>query len=156
VRTWARRGQTPVLQYHFNWSHLSVIAGITFWNFYFRLCPGSVGAEELIEFLKHLQRHIHGKLLIVWDKLPAHRSRAVRDYLAGRRGRVEMQYLPSYAPELNPVEYIWGHLKHHELPNVCPKDLSQLQCGARQALGRMRRRPSLIAAFWKQSSLWPE
>jgi transposase len=156
VRTWARRGHTPVLQYHFNWSKLSVIAGITFFNFYFRLYPGSIGAAELIGFLQHLQRHIPGKLLIVWDKLPAHRSRAVRDYLAGLHGRITMHYLPSYAPELNPVEYIWGYCKQHELPNVCAKDFTQLRGGARRALGNMRRRPTLIAAFWKQSSLWPE
>src|SRR5215471_4154944 len=62
-------------------------------------------------------------------------------------GEIEIEYLPAYAPELNPVEYLWGHWKHHELPNVCPKDLWQLSEGARRTLGRLRRRPRLIAAF---------
>jgi transposase len=92
--------------------------------------------------------------LLVWDRLPAHRSRLVRDFLAAQNGRVAMEYLPAYAPELNPVEYIWGYCKHHELPNVCPKDYAQLQGGTRRALRRMRRRPALITAFWKQASLF--
>src|SRR5207249_7819112 len=56
ARTWAPRGETPVLQYSFNWKCLSAIAGITIWSFYFRLFPGSIKAPEVIEFLEHLQR----------------------------------------------------------------------------------------------------
>lgn len=100
-----------MLPYHFNWNKLSVIAGITFWNFYFRLYPGAMHAAEVIEFLKHLQRHLRGRLLIVWGRLPAHRSRAVSKYLAGLQGRIVMEYMPSYAPELNPVESLWGALE---------------------------------------------
>jgi len=92
-------------------------------------------------------------LLIVWDRLPGHRSRLVQEYIAGL---ISTAYLPPYAPELNPVEYIWGYWKQHELPNVCPKDYWQLSETARRTLRRMRRRPRLITAFWKQSSLWPE
>ena len=67
-----------------------------------------------------------------------------------------MEYLPAYAPELNPVEYIWGRWKQHELRNVCPRDYWQLSASARTTLRRMRRRPRLITALWKQASLWPE
>ena len=76
-RTWAPRGQTPVLQYHFNWKTLSAMAGVTWWNFYFRLFPCAIRSRQIVEFLSHLLRHIPGKLLIVWDGLPGHRSRAV-------------------------------------------------------------------------------
>ena len=110
----------------------------------------------MAEFLGALVRHIPRPLLVVWDGLPAHRSRLVRDYIESLQGRIELAYLPPYAPELNPVEYIWAHWKHHELPNVCPKDYWQLSEAARRTLRRMRRRPRLITAFWKQSSLWPE
>ena len=68
-RTWAPRGQTPVLQYHFNWKTLSAMAGVTWWNFYFRLFPGSIRSPQVVEFLSHLLRHIAGKLLVVWDGL---------------------------------------------------------------------------------------
>ena len=110
----------------------------------------------MVEFLEALVRQIHGPLLIVWDRLAAHRSGLVRDYLGSLQGHIHVEYLPAYAPELNPVEYIWAYWKQHELPNVCPKDYWQLGEVARKTLRRMRRRPRLIAAFWKQASLWPE
>lgn len=141
--------------HHFNWKTLSLIAGITAWNFYFELFEESIRSEHLVVFLQHLIRSVPGNLLIVWDRLSAHRSRFVHEYLDTLDGRVEVEYLPPYAPELNPVEYIWAYLKQHELPNVCPKDLWNLGEGARHALKRMRRKKRLITAFWKQSSLWP-
>jgi hypothetical protein len=70
-------------------------------------------------------------------------------------GRLALDYLPAYAPELNPVEYIWGYWKHHELPNFCPHDFSQLSYHARHTLRRMRRRPMLVMTFWQQANLFP-
>jgi transposase len=142
-----------VLQYHFNWKVLAAAAGITWWNFYFRLYPGTIRAAQIIDFLSHLLRHLQGKLLVVWDGLPAHRARLVTQFIAAQRGRLAVEQLPAYAPELNPVEYIWGYWKHHELPNFCPRDFGQLSCQARQALRRMRRRPRLVRSFWRQAEL---
>jgi transposase len=105
VRTWAPRGQTPVLQHHFNWQVLSAAAGITWWNFYFRLYPGAIHAAEVIDFLGHLLRHLPGKLLVVWDGLPQHRARLVTEFIRAQRGRLAVERLSAYAPELNPVEY---------------------------------------------------
>jgi transposase len=155
-RTWAPRGQTPVLQYHFNWETLSVIGGLTWWSFYFRLYEGTVKSPQVVEFLTHLMRHIPGKLLVIWDRLQQHRSHLVRDFVLEQRGRIQLEFMPGYAPELNPAEYIWGHLKQHELPNLCAKDLTQLSDFARRALKRMRRRPTLVRAFWKQSGLFDD
>ena len=154
VRTWAPRGQTPVLQYTFNWKSLSAMAGITVWNFYFRLFPGSSKAPQVVEFLEHLQRHLKRRLTVIWDGLPAHRSRLVREFVAAQGGRIQLEFLPAYAPELNPVEYLWGYCKQHELPNLCPKDFTGLSRAARNALGRMRRRPTLVDSFWKQAELF--
>jgi transposase len=154
VRTWAPRGQTPILQYTFNWKCLSAIAGITLWNFYFQLFPGSIKAPQIITFLRHLRRHIPGPLTVIWDGLPAHRSRLVREFVAEERGAIALESLPAYAPELNPVEYIWGYCKQHELPNFCPKTFGQLGWAARDALRRMRRRPTLVESFWKQAELF--
>lgn len=153
-RTWAPRGQTPVLQFHFNWKTLSVIAGVTVWNFYFQIFEEAIKSEQIIEFLKHLLRYIEGDILLIWDRLPAHRSKITQQFIRDQKGRLEIDYLPPYAPELNPVEYIWAHCKHHELPNVCAKNLWDLSEGARRSLKRMRRRPRLITAFWKQASLF--
>ena len=152
VRTWAPRGQTPVLQYHFNWETLAVIAGMTFVNFYFQLYEGSIKGPQVIRFLRHLQRHLKGKLILLWDRLPAHRSRLVQDYLAGQR-RIEQEWLPAYAPELNPVEYLWGQLKEHHVGNFCPDHLGELKQVTRSALRRLRQRRQIVACCWKQSTL---
>lgn len=153
MRTWSPRGQTPVLQYNFNWDTISAMAGITFDHFYFRLYKGSVKSEQVIGFLKALLRHLPGALLIVWDRLSAHRSKMTRSFIAEQDGRIWIEYLPGYAPELNPVEYIWAYWKQHALPNVCPKDYWDLNETARRTLKRMRRRPRLITAFWHQAEL---
>jgi transposase len=155
-RTWAPRGETPILEFNFNWKSVSAAAGLTFGNFYFRLYPGSIKSPQVVDFLNALVRHIPQPLMLVWDGLPAHRSRLVQGHIASLNGRIRQHYLPAYAPELNPVEYIWAYWKQHELPNFCPKDYWQLSEGARRALKRMRRRPRLITAFWKQASLWPD
>jgi hypothetical protein len=76
-----------VLQYHFNWKTLSAIAGVTWWNFYFRLFPGALRSPQIIEFLSHLLRHIPGKLRIVGDGLPGPRSRMVWDFVRHQPGR---------------------------------------------------------------------
>jgi transposase len=106
-----------VLQYHFNWKVLSAIAGITWWNFYFRLYRKTIRAPQVVDFLAHLLRHLPGRLLVIWDRSNTHRSHLVGEFVAGQQGRLALDYLPAYAPELNPVEYIWGYWKHHELPN---------------------------------------
>ena len=143
-----------MLQFHFNWKTLSVMAGMTWWNFYFKLFPGSIKGPQIIEFLQHLMRHLRRPLLVIWDGLPAHRSALVRAFVAAQGRRLTLEWLPAYAPELNPVEHIWGYLKERELPNFCPRTLSQLSTTARHALRRMRRRPTLVAAFWKQAELF--
>jgi transposase len=142
-----------VLQYHFNWKLLSAMAGITWWRFYFRLFPGAIRGPQVIEFLTHLLAHLPGRLLVIWDGLPAHRSRLVQHWVTSQQARLELERLPAYAPELNPVEYLWGYWKQHELPNFCPKNFAELSHHARRALRRMRRRSSLVRSFWQQAQL---
>ena len=72
VRTWAPKGQTPIIQFHFNWNHVSVIAGLTRTNCMFRLHEGSIKKEEIVEFLKALKAHLKQPLLVIWDGLKAH------------------------------------------------------------------------------------
>jgi transposase len=110
------------------------MAGVTWWNFYFRLFPGAIRSPQIILFLSHLLRHIPGKLLIVWDGLPGHRSRAVWEFVRQQKGRLWLEFLPAYAPELNPVEYLWSHWKQHELPNFCPATFTLLTFSAAMCL----------------------
>src|SRR6476660_4424774 len=94
VSTWAPKGQTPVLQYSFTWKQLSAVAGISFCNIYCKLVQGAVRAPEVVAFLKALRRHLGDrKLLIVWDRLEAHRSRLVREYVESQEGAIHLEFL---------------------------------------------------------------
>lgn len=154
VRTWAPKGQTPVIQFHFNWDQLSVIAGLTRSNCLFRLHEGSIKQEQIIAFLQALKAHLKRPLLIIWDGLSAHRGKRVREYLDSLHGYIQVSFLPPYAPELNPVEYLWAWLKRHALANYCPNQMSELHSTARNKLRSAQRRASIIAACWVQASLW--
>jgi transposase len=154
ARTWAPRGQTPVIQYSFNWKQLSAIAGLTFWRFYFRFFPGTIRTPQLLEFLQALRAQLRGrKLLIVWDGLNTHRSRLLRDWLEAQQGEVQVEFLPPYAPELNTVEQIWNYLKNREIANLCASSIGEVGDLARRRLRSMQRRPNLVRSFWQQTEL---
>ena len=79
----------------------------------------------MVRFLRHALRRISGKLLVIWDGSPIHRSRAVKNFLSdGAAARLQLEQLPGYAPELNPDEGVWKHLKCVELKNICCQSLS--------------------------------
>ena len=154
VRTWSPRGQTPVVQFHFNWKQLSLIAGLSFRQCMFRMHEGTIRSAQIVEFLKALHRHLKRRLLIIWDGLRAHRSRLVREHIDATQGAVELAFLPAYAPELNPVEYLWAWLKRHALANFCPNGLTELASAARCKLKSAQRRDTIIAACWQQAELF--
>jgi transposase len=154
VRTWAPRGQTPVIQFHFNWKQLPMIVGVSFTSAYFRLHPGTIKSPQIVAFLKALVAQIKQPLLIIWDGVRAHRSRMVRDYVDTLDGHIVIDFLPPYAPELNPVEYLWAWLKRHALANFCPNTIAELAHTTRCKLRSAQRRTTLVAAFWKQAELF--
>ena len=92
ARTCAPKGETPVLQYSFNWKQISAIAGLTFWRFYFRFFPGTIRAPQLVEFLQGLRTQLRGRrALIIWDGLNTHKSRLVRNWLEAQQGEVQIE-----------------------------------------------------------------
>lgn len=133
---------------------MAAIAGVTTWNFYFQLHPGAIRSEQVIEFLRALLRHVHGHMTIVLDGLRAHWSAAVRQFVAEQSGRIVLERLPAYAPELNPVEYLWGYWKKTAMANFCPANYAELDARARESLRRLRRRKTLVTAFWTQAHLF--
>jgi transposase len=116
---------------------------------------GSIKSPQVVAFLRHLQRHLPGKILVLWDGAPIHRSLLVKQFVASTQERIVLERLPAYAPELNPVEYMWGHLKVHEIANLLVTKAWELSFEATAALRRMRRRPSIITACYTQAELWP-
>jgi transposase len=118
------------------------------------LYDGSIKKEQTVEFLKALKAHLKLPLLVIWDGSRPHHSRLVRDYLDSLDGHIQVAFLPPYAPDLNPVEYLWAWLKRHALANYCPNNLDELHQSARNKLKSAQKRQSIIAACWMQASLW--
>ena len=144
-KTWAPCGKTPILK-HKTRSHrkISAIGEISVRHsgrsarVMFRLLEGkNMRTAECIQFLIQLKQNIRGPIIIIWDRLQAHRSKALNVWLAGEQ-RIELEYFPPYAPELNPVEYLWAHLKSHELANFCAFDLEGLYRETKSKLCSMR------------------
>lgn len=155
VRTYAPRGQTPTLRVPLTWDHLSVISAITpdgrLWMMIQKVAFNGV---TVVRFLKHLLRHIQGKLLIIWDGLPAHHGQAVKDFLRqGAARRIHLERLPGYAPDLNPDEGIWRYLKQVEMKNLCCHTLDELYYELRKAAARLRHKTNVILACFQQARL---
>ena len=119
----------------------------------FRLHKGSIKKEQHVEFLKALRARLKQRVLVVWDGLKAHRSALVRDYVASTEGDIELALLPSYAPDLNPVEYLWAWLKRHALANFCAANLAELKAVARAKLKSAQQRASIINCCWAQAGM---
>jgi DDE superfamily endonuclease len=107
--TWAPRGQTPVLRHRFGWKRLSLAVALVFEpdasdaHLVFQLRPGAYNGETLIEFLSDLHHLEPGRrMVLLWDGLPAHRSRCMTDWIDAQRSWLSVERLPGYAPELNP------------------------------------------------------
>lgn len=152
VRTYAPVGETPIIRSRLARDHLSAISGITpAGQLYMLVQDHSFKSVDIVRFLKHLLRHIPGKLLIIWDGAPIHRGQVVKDFLAaGAAARIHLERLPGYAPELNPDEGIWCYLKYVELKNVVCRDLSHLHSELRKATQRLRRKTEVIQGCVRQ------
>lgn len=122
---------------------------------FFQTTPDSYNTEKLIAFLKHLKRELRGQpCMLIWDGLPAHKSRQMQVYLAGQRDWLIVERLPGYAPDLNPVEAVWGNVKGQELANLCAGDLDESAGALRRGMARVRRRRDLGFAFLHHAGLF--
>lgn len=156
VRTYAPRGQTPVLREWCTREHLSMIAAVSAeGRFHGQVRERAFDAVAVTEFLRHLLRQAPGKLLVIWDGAPIHRSRIVKAFLqAEANDRLELEPLPGYAPDLNPLDCgVWHWLKNVALANVCAADLAGLKAELRAATARLRRKPSIIKASFTEAKL---
>jgi len=153
VRTFAPRGQTPVLRLPLTREHLSAISGITRdGRLLLRVQARAFKSPDVVAFLRQLLRCLRGKLPVVWDGAPIHRAHPIKDFLAaGAAKRLRLEPLPGYAPELNPDEGIWHYLKHVELRNVRCQDLEHLDDELRRAVKRLRHKRSVIRGCFHQS-----
>ena len=152
VRTYAPVGKTPVLQEELARDHLAAISAISLeGKLYMMEQERAFKAEDVVRFLKHLLRQIPGKLLLIWDGSPIHRGRAVKYYLTGGASRrLKLEQLPGYAPDLNPDEGVWKHLKCVELKNLCCESLVELKIELRKSKERLRHKRDVILGCIRQ------
>jgi putative transposase len=158
LRTWAPRGQTPILRAWDRRDRLSTIGALTIsprrrrLSLYFRWQRGNVDAEDLVAFVRQLHRHLGTPITLVWDRSGPHRK-AARLLLARRPRWLRIEWLPAYAPELNPAEQIWNSSKRVDLANQPADDLEQLTTAVRASFARQRQSPSLLRAYFKHAQL---
>ena len=152
-RTWAPRGQTPLLaqagRSHAKMSSVAELAispGRRRLSLYCRFFANrTIRAPGLASFVRHLLRHLRGRVILVWDRGTTHRGRVLREVLQRHRRRLSVELLPPYAPELNPTEHVWALLKHHRLPNHGCRSAGELH-------GRVARHTRALAQ--QQDLLW--
>jgi transposase len=155
VRTYAPEAHTPVLREKQTRDHLSVMGGMTPEGKVYTLArQESLNGLHSIEFLQHLQRVAGERLLVIWDGSPIHRRAAVREFVGGTEGKVWLEALPGYAPDLNPWdEGGWHRLKNVEMRNVVCRDLEELHQEYYLAVGRLRQKPHLVRSCFAQAGL---
>lgn len=159
-RTLAPKGCTPKLLVRGRHRQkVSVIAGLSLspqgrrFGLYFRtIVNGSFNGATVADFLRQLLRHIRGRVIIVWDRWNGHRGPDVRAVLAAHP-RLQVESLPAYAPELNPVEHLWSQLKWGRLANFAPDDADELRSRIGPELRSMSKQRNLLGACWQGAKL---
>ena len=153
-RTWAPRGRTPILLHRGRWhKKVSAIAALTIparrrrVGLYFSLLSdANFTASRVVQFLRNLRAQLQKPLLIVWDRSQTHRAKIVNRFFE-RNSKLHRDFLPPYAPDLNPVEMLWGHLKGSPMANFAPTDSKALAYMTCYHANRLRRRKDLLRSF---------
>jgi transposase len=157
-RTWAPRGVTPQQRSWDRRDRLSVIGVVTLSptrkriGTCFSVQRENVRAEHVVDFLRRLRRKIRRPLIVVWDRWSVHRSAASCIAAAGWK-RLDWEWLPAYAPELNPVEAMWSHAKYADLANYVPDDINALDAAVGDSLNDQSRKHSLKRSYFKTAQL---
>ena len=157
-RTWAPRGQTPI---HYSWDRhdrLSVIAAVTLAparrriGLYFDVHDHNIHAEDVISFVRSLHRQLRRPMILICDRLNVHRS-AVKRLVLEDSPWLHVEWLPSYAPDLNPVEALWSHTKYSDLANFLPEDVDHLEDAVVESLCEQYSEQQLKRSFFQTAKL---
>jgi transposase len=160
-RTWARRGQTPILQQRGKHREKVSVAAALWLSpdrkrlglFYQTLVNGYFNNHRSAAFLERLMREIPERMIVVWDGGAMHKGDPIREQVTRFRPRLSLERLPPYAPMLNPVEPIWSWLKYARLCNFAPVDARQLNEAVVAELTTIRHDQESLRNFWHASDL---
>lgn len=160
-RTLAPRGKTPILtQDGGRRQKVSVIAALSLSprrrqpHLVFQSIPNEgFNGDRTATFLQTLLRHLRENVIVVWDRGSHHRAKPVRDLVA-KHPRLTIEYLPPYAPDLNPVEFLWSQLKWSKLANVAYSDAQELDDWIMEHLSDIAADPVTLGNFYKATPLY--
>lgn len=148
-RTWGRRGHTPEVPTSGHRQSVNAISAVnargTFW---YELYGGRLNARRFTELLGHFLRRRRSRMFLVLDRHPAHIAKRVAKFVQQQRGRLELHFLPGYAPELNPDEFVWNYVKTQGVAKTPLRAGESLRRRVALDLARIGSRPALVRSFF--------
>lgn len=149
-QSWGVKGKTPIVAVPGQRQSVSAASAVNAkGGFWFATYKGGMSAELFIEMLKALMRHRRKPLFLVLDSLPAHKAKIVQKYVESKNGKLELHFLPGYAPELNPDELVWNHLKRTGTAKSPLVKGESLQDRIEDELSQIQGNASLVRSFFK-------
>ena len=158
-RTWAPRGRTPIQRSWDRHDRLSVLTALTLaprhkrLGLYWHGQTQNIRGEHVLAFLKRLRRAVRRRWVLIWDRWNVHKSKVVRNYLESHADHIQVEWLPAYAPELNPAEQVWNHAKYSDPANLLAEDCDDLHHHVDASITDQRRQPHLLRSFFKTAEL---
>jgi len=152
--TWAPRGQTPVVPATGQRFGLNVASAVSpRGELRFMIFEGRMNGDKFIEFLNRLIYGAERPIFLIVDGHPSHRARKVLEFVEGTNGKLQLFFLPSYSPELNPDELVWNHLKNHGVGKRVPTSRDELKQIVSSHLRSLQRLPHIIRGFFRQKDV---
>ena len=152
--TWAPVGQTPVVATTGERFGINLISAVTAKGaLRFAAYHGNLNGGVFIDFCRRLLADAAGPVFLILDGHPVHRSNAVKQFAASTGGRLRLFFLPGYAPELNPDEWVWKNVKHDRVGRVGVSGVDDLKAKALAALHRLQKLPQLVQSFFRDPNL---
>lgn len=153
-RTWGLRGKTPEVPTSGRRQSVSAISAVSGrGEFWYEIYPERLNALRFIELLRHFMRRRSASVFLVLDGHPAHIAKAVAHYVQSLHGRLELHFLPGYAPELNPDEFVWNHLKRQGVSKRPLLRNESLRSRVHADLADIKSRPALVRSFFRAPSV---
>jgi transposase len=153
-KTWGKKGQTPVVERPGQRQSISAASAVTARGaFWYCTYQGGLNAELFVTLLRRMMRHRSKPVHLVVDGLPAHKTALVKAYVASTNGLLTLHFLPGYAPELNPDELVWSHMKRTGVARTPLRRGERLQDKIEAQLSAMKRMPRLLRSFFKTPSV---
>lgn len=153
-RGYAPKGKTPVLKLNAKRDSTNMISAINNQGkVRFQIYDGTMNADRLIGFMKRLIKDAKRKVLLILDNLRVHHAKVVKAWLEDHRDHIEVFYLPSYSPELNPDEYLNGDLKAGVHGGKPARSREQLKKKIRSHMGMLQKKPERVKRYFRHPSI---